>query len=108
MNNILTTSKGFRKYVHQAKDNEELISFILGQIIKDKVQLHRHQRGANPESVKITIKQLETRAKELDIYDLGGFLKGRLFRNNGYKVVGNEIEKVFTKVREQGQEDQDM
>lgn len=92
--------QGFRKYVHQATDNEELISFLLGQVIKEKVQLHRHQRGVNPESVRVTIKQLETRAKDLEIYDVAPFLKGKLFRNNGYKVVGNEVEKVFTRVRE--------
>jgi len=27
-------------------------------------------------------------------------LAGKLFRNNGYKVVGGEVEKVFTRIRE--------
>jgi DNA replication licensing factor MCM2 len=98
--NTALTHQGFRKYVHQSTDNEELISFLLGQIIKEKVQLHRHQRGTNPESVRVTIKQLENRAKELEIYDVKPFLAGKLFRNNGYKVVGGEVEKVFTRVRE--------
>lgn len=67
--------------------------------------MYRHQRGVNPESVRVTIKQLETRAKDLEIYDVAPFLKGKLFRNNGYKVVGNEVEKVFTRARER---DEDM
>jgi len=36
----------------------------------------------------------------LEIYDVKPFLVGKLFRNNGYKVVGGEVEKVFTRVRE--------
>jgi DNA replication licensing factor MCM2 len=92
--------QGFRKYVHQATDNDELLSFLLGQIVKDKVQLYRHQRGENPERVTVPIKNLETRAKELEIYDVGGFVKSRVFAANGYKVVGDSVEKVFVRVQE--------
>jgi len=95
--------QGFRKYVHQATDHEELVSFLLGQIVKEKVQLYRHQRGDNPPSVQIPVNQLETRAKELEIYDVAPFLKSRLFSANGYKIVqaqgGALIEKVFTRVQ---------
>jgi DNA replication licensing factor MCM2 len=70
-------------------------------LVKEKVQLHRHQRGTNPESIKVPIKQLETRAKEFEIYDVGPFLKGKLCRNNGYRVDGGDIEKVFKSVREE-------
>jgi hypothetical protein len=31
----------------------------------------------------------------LEIYDVAPFLKGKLFKNNGYAVVGNEVEKKF-------------
>jgi len=89
--------------VHQATDHEELISFLLGQIVKEKVQLYRHQRGENPPSVNIAVSQLETRAKDLEIYDVAPYLKSKLFIANGYKVVpgeqGGSIEKVFTRVQ---------
>ena len=98
--------QGFRKYVHQAADHEELLAFVLGQIIKDKVQLYRHQRGENPPSVTVKVNQLETRAKELEIYDVGPFLRSKLFIANGYRLVpgegGGNVEKVFTRV--QGEE----
>ena len=88
--------------MHQATDHEELISFLLGQIVKEKVQLFRHQRGENPPSVSIKVNQLESRAKDLDIYDVAPFLKSKLFVTNGYKVTtggeGASIEKVFTRV----------
>ncbi|CAD6568210.1 MAG: MCM DNA helicase complex subunit [Tremellales sp. Tagirdzhanova-0007] len=98
-----TLERGFRKYVHQATDHEELLAFVLGQIIKDKVQLYRHQRGDNPSSVSVKVNQLETRAKELEIYDVGPFLRSRLFIANGYRLVpgegGGSVEKVFTRVQ---------
>jgi DNA replication licensing factor MCM2 len=48
--------------------------------------------------VVVKIAQLEARAKEVEIYDVKGFLGGRLFVANGYKVVGDGVEKVFTRV----------
>lgn len=102
---LILDTKGFRKYVHQATDHEELLSFLLGQLIKERVQLHRHQRGENPEKVAIKINQLESRAKELEIYDVAPFLSSRLFKVNGFKIVpaenggtGGSIEKVFNRV----------
>ncbi|EIW68302.1 hypothetical protein TREMEDRAFT_39804 [Tremella mesenterica DSM 1558] len=95
-----TLERGFRKYVHQATDHEELLSFLLGQIVKERVQLYRHQRGTNPETVSIKVSQLEQRAKDLEIYDVGPFLRSKLFGTNGYKLnaEAGSIEKVFTRV----------
>ncbi|WWD19331.1 hypothetical protein CI109_103790 [Kwoniella shandongensis] len=99
-----TLERGFRKYVHQATDHEELISFLLGGIIKEKVQLYRHQRGENPEKVQVKVSQLEARAKDLEIYDVAPFLRSKLFTTNGYRVIdaeggGRAVEKIFTRVR---------
>ncbi|OCF57773.1 minichromosome maintenance protein 2 [Kwoniella mangroviensis CBS 10435] len=97
-----TLERGFRKYVHQATDHEELLSFLLGQIVKELSQQYRLQRGTDLEKVQIKLNQLEKRAKELEIYDVGPFLKSQLFRTNGYKLIDSEgqgkvIEKVFTR-----------
>ena len=66
-------------------------------MIKEKVQLYRHQRGENPPSVQVKINALEGRAKELEIYDVAPFLRSKLFITNGYKVSQADaaIEKVF-------------
>lgn len=82
-----TLERGFRKYVHQATDNDELLAFLLGQLVKDKVQLHVHQHGGHPASVQVRVAQLEMRAKEVEIYDVQPFLRSRLFAANGYKTV---------------------
>ena len=100
-----TLERGFRKYVNKAADHDELVSFLLGQIIKEKVQLYRHQRGENPESVRVGVSQLESRAKELEIFDIAPFLRSRLFAANGYTVLQGEsgptIEKVFRVVHDE-------
>lgn len=89
-------TQGFRKYVHRTSDTDELLAFVLGQLVKEKVQLFRNQRGENPDAVQVKVAQLETRSKELEIYDVQPFLKSKLFRANGYKVLeGGYIEKRF-------------
>jgi DNA replication licensing factor MCM2 len=54
-------SQGFRKYVHKATDHAELLAFLLGQLVKEKVQLAMIQRGQEPASVEIPLAQLEAR-----------------------------------------------
>lgn len=54
-------SQGFRKYVHKATDHAELLAFLLGQLVKEKVQLVMIQRGQEPASVEIPLAQLEAR-----------------------------------------------
>ncbi|KAJ9119557.1 MCM DNA helicase complex subunit [Naganishia vaughanmartiniae] len=92
-----TLERGFRKYVHKAADNEELLAFLLGQLIKEKVQIALHQTGREPEKVTVPYSQLETRAKDMDIFDVNSFLRSRLFSTNGYvyKQDLKQIEKVF-------------
>ncbi|WVF67660.1 hypothetical protein IAT40_002419 [Kwoniella sp. CBS 6097] len=105
-----TLERGFRKYVHQATDHEELLAFLLGQIVKEQSQQYRLQRGQDLDRVQIRVNALEKRAKDLEIYDVGPFLRSRLFTTNGYKLVDGEgtgagsavgkiIEKVFTRIR---------
>jgi hypothetical protein len=58
---IVPHSQGFRKYVHKATDHAELLAFLLGQLVKEKVQLVILQRGQEPASVEIPLSQLEAR-----------------------------------------------
>ncbi|KAI6046019.1 MCM2/3/5 family-domain-containing protein [Pisolithus marmoratus] len=90
-----TLERGFRKYLTQARDYEELLAFILGQLVKDKARFHQLQKHQQPELVIINISQLDERAKEHDIYDTSPFLHSKLFAANGYKLMGETIEKRF-------------
>ena len=56
---LIIVTQGFRKYLSQAKDHEELLSFLLGQIVKDKVRLYQLQRHEQPEKVSINVSELD-------------------------------------------------
>ncbi|TIC30661.1 MCM-domain-containing protein [Wallemia mellicola] len=90
-----TLERGLRKYVHQAKDSEELLAFILGQIVKERVRRHRAMHFDDPETVQIPINELENRANDVEVYDIQPFLSSKLFLTNGYKYEDNAIKKIF-------------
>ncbi|KLO19458.1 MCM-domain-containing protein [Schizopora paradoxa] len=90
-----TLERGFRKYLSQAKDHEELLSFLLGQIVKEKVRFYQLQRHEQPDKVSINVTELDEKAKEHDIYDTQPFLRSRLFHANGYTLADGVIEKTF-------------
>ena len=50
------------------------------------------------------MSQLEARAKDIEIYDAKPFLAGKLFKANGYRLVGEgqdrAVEKVFARSEE--------
>ncbi|CAG8645726.1 5426_t:CDS:10, partial [Acaulospora colombiana] len=88
--------RGFRKYLSHAKDHEELLAFLLGQLVKDKVRQHQLVTGAQPNRVTVSTAALESRAKDHEIYDAAPFYRSKLFSTNGYKLLsGGEIEKTF-------------
>jgi len=90
-----TLQRGFRKYLTQARDHEELLSFLLGQIVKEKARFFQLQRHQQPELVTVNASELDERAKEHEIYDTAPFLQSRLFIANGYTLNGDVIEKRF-------------
>ncbi|KAF8135696.1 MCM-domain-containing protein [Boletus edulis] len=87
--------RSFRKYLTQARDYEELLAFILGQLVKEKARLHQLQRREQPDLVTIRVSELEERGKDHDIYDTSPFLRSKLFAANGYKLNDQVIEKRF-------------
>ncbi|KAI0260810.1 MCM-domain-containing protein [Gloeopeniophorella convolvens] len=90
-----TLQRGFRKYLTQARDHEELLAFLLGQVVKDKARFFQLQRHQQPELVTVKVAELDERAKEHEIYDTSPFLQSRLFTANGYTLKGDVIEKRF-------------
>lgn len=88
--------RGFRKYLTQSKDHEELVSFLLGGLIKDKARFYQLQKHEQPDVVTVKVSELEERAKEHELYDVNPFLHSKLFATNGYKLRSGLIEKRFS------------
>lgn len=57
----LRTLQGFRKYLTQARDHEELLSFLLGQIVKERARFFQLQRHQQPELVTVNTSELDER-----------------------------------------------
>ncbi|KAG9221036.1 hypothetical protein CCMSSC00406_0002364 [Pleurotus cornucopiae] len=90
-----TLQRGFRKYLTQSRDHEELLAFVLGQLIKEKARYYQLQHHSQPELVTVKLSELEERAKEHDIFDCTPFMRSKLFATNGYKLNDGVIEKRF-------------
>lgn len=75
----------------KASDHEELLAFLLGQLVKDKVRYYALRNDDQaPSKVEVKLSELEERGKDVEIYDLKPFLACTLFRTNGYKLVGGD------------------
>jgi DNA replication licensing factor MCM2 len=59
--NIDIFSQSFRKYLTQARDHEELLAFLLGQIVKEKVHLYQLQKRDQPASISVRVTELDER-----------------------------------------------
>lgn len=57
--------QAFRKYIVLEDDKEELASFILGQMVKEKMRLYQAQKYAQPEQVTIKVSEFEERVRVL-------------------------------------------
>ena len=107
-----TRIQGFRKYLSVAKDHDELLAFLLGHLVREKVRAHQLRTGQGPAKVAVKIEELDDRvcipvsparriypdflqAKEHEIYDTNSFLRSKVFQNNGYRLAPGTIEKVF-------------
>ncbi|EEB95623.1 hypothetical protein MPER_05371, partial [Moniliophthora perniciosa FA553] len=76
-------------------DHEELLAFLLEQLVKEKARLYQLQRHEQPDRITVKPSELEERAKEHEIFDVNPFLHSKLFAANGYKIVEDVIEKRF-------------
>lgn len=92
-----TLERGFRKYLYQARDHDELLAFLLGGMVKDKMRFthYRHHDDEAPMVVSVPLTELEERAKSVELYDVRPFLLSRVFRANGYQW--NETRGTITK-----------
>lgn len=111
--------RSYRKYLRVATDSEEVLAFLLGELVKDRSRyLTLKNAGKQPASVSIKITDFEARvsrvfcfsppkmftdssctisqAKELEVFDVQAFLGSRLFKNNGYSRREGEIVKSFS------------
>jgi len=88
--------KQFSKYLTYQKDNNELIYYLLSSLFKDEAQFTRSKNFLRlsqdqDEQVRVPVRDLEARAKELEVHDLTAFFESSLFTNSFSHDAANKV-----------------
>uniref|UniRef100_A0A9J7ZQI6 DNA replication licensing factor MCM2 n=1 Tax=Cyprinus carpio carpio TaxID=630221 RepID=A0A9J7ZQI6_CYPCA len=76
--------KTFARYLAFRRDNNELLLFILKQLISEQVAYQRNRYGAQQDTIEIPEKDLVDKARQINIHNLSAFYDSDLFRSNKF------------------------
>uniref|UniRef100_A0A8C2IWW2 DNA replication licensing factor MCM2 n=1 Tax=Cyprinus carpio TaxID=7962 RepID=A0A8C2IWW2_CYPCA len=76
--------KTFARYLAFRRDNNELLLFILKQLISEQVAYQRNRYGAQQDTIEIPEKDLVDKARQINIHNLSAFYNSDLFRSNKF------------------------
>lgn len=62
-NRLTRVERGSRKYLRVAKDNDEVLAFLLGNLIKDRARYLAVKSGQHPDSVSIRVEELSRKVR---------------------------------------------
>lgn len=85
--------KSFSQYLAFRKDNNELLLFILKQMIRDQMTFYRSRYRSEPENVEIEEEEFADRARQINIHSLSSFYESKVFQDN--KFVLNKKTKTI-------------
>ena len=76
--------KKFQKYLTYSKDNDELLFLLLQTLFREETQYSRSKNFLRlsqdqDEPVRVPVRDLEQRAKEVEVHDLSAFFDSGLF-----------------------------
>ncbi|XP_077982229.1 DNA replication licensing factor mcm2-like [Glandiceps talaboti] len=72
--------KNFSRYLGFRRDNNELLLFILKQLVQEQSSFHRTRHGGEQEYIEISEKDLAEKARQINIHNLAGFYDSEIFR----------------------------
>ncbi|XP_033744661.1 DNA replication licensing factor mcm2-like isoform X1 [Pecten maximus] len=79
-----TMRKTFSRYLAFRKDNNELLLFILTQLAADQMSFNRNRFGMEQESIEISEKDLQDKARQINISNLASFYDSDIFKSNRF------------------------
>lgn len=77
--------QNFSRYLAFKRDNNELLLFILRQLIHDQASYQRNRYGTDQETVEISEKDLADRARQINIHNMQPFFASNLFSANNFR-----------------------
>ncbi|XP_018409454.1 PREDICTED: DNA replication licensing factor MCM2 [Nanorana parkeri] len=76
--------KTFARYLAFRRDNNELLLFILKQLVAEQVTYQRNRYGAQQDSIEVSEKDLVDKARQINIHNLSAFYDSELFKMNRF------------------------
>uniref|UniRef100_A0AAY4B3M4 DNA replication licensing factor MCM2 n=1 Tax=Denticeps clupeoides TaxID=299321 RepID=A0AAY4B3M4_9TELE len=76
--------KTFARYLAFKRDNNELLLFILKQLMAEQAAYQRNRYGAEQDVVEVPEKELMDKARQISIHNLSSFYDSELFRSNKF------------------------
>uniref|UniRef100_A0A8C2GU26 DNA replication licensing factor MCM2 n=1 Tax=Cyprinus carpio TaxID=7962 RepID=A0A8C2GU26_CYPCA len=76
--------KTFAQYLAFRRDNNELLLFVLKQLVSEQVAYQRNRYGAQQDTIEIPEKDLVDKARQINIHNLSAFYDSDLFRSNKF------------------------
>ncbi|XP_066554425.1 DNA replication licensing factor MCM2 [Amia ocellicauda] len=76
--------KTFSRYLSFKRDNNELLLFILKQLVAEQVTYQRNRYGAQHDTIEIPEKDLTDKARQINIHNLTAFYDSDLFKTNKF------------------------
>jgi len=79
-----TMKKNFARFLAFKRDNNELLFFLLRQLVHEQTTFMRARHGPDHEAVQISEKVLLERARQININNLQPFFESEIFRINNF------------------------
>uniref|UniRef100_A0A8C5B043 DNA replication licensing factor MCM2 n=1 Tax=Gadus morhua TaxID=8049 RepID=A0A8C5B043_GADMO len=76
--------KTFARYLAFKRDNNELLLFILKQLVAEQMAYQRNRYGAQSDVVEVPEKDLQEKARQINIHSLSSFYDSELFTSNRF------------------------
>ncbi|EEC03693.1 MCM2 protein, putative, partial [Ixodes scapularis] len=80
-----TMEKTFQRYLSYKRDNNELLLFVLKQLVQEQINFTRSRYGTEPEVVEVSERDLQEKANQLNIRNLRTFFESDMFRSHHFR-----------------------
>ncbi|XP_018116883.1 DNA replication licensing factor mcm2-like isoform X2 [Xenopus laevis] len=77
-------SMTFARYLAFRRDNNELLLFVLKQLVAEQVTYQRNRYGAQQDTIELAEKDLVDKARQINIHNLSAFYDSDLFKMNRF------------------------
>ncbi|XP_047122833.1 DNA replication licensing factor mcm2 [Hydra vulgaris] len=77
--------KSFAHYLAFKKDNNELLMFVLKQLVRDQITYHKNRYRGEPEVIEIQEDEFADKARQINIHNLVNLYESDIFANNRFK-----------------------